>query len=171
MLDDVDWAILLALQENARLSYTELGRRVGLTAPAVAERVRRLEQNGVITGYRAELNLERVGRPVLALVRVASREDRSHRLDALVRELPEILECHRVTGSDCYVLKVAVASVRELEYLIDCLSTCGHPTTSVVLSSPVTWRAVPPPTRSTAPAGDGRTGSEQVAGGRRRRRA
>jgi Lrp/AsnC family transcriptional regulator, leucine-responsive regulatory protein len=145
-LDEVDWQLLTALQDNARLSFSELGRRVGLTQPAVAERIRRLEDSGVIGGYRAELNLERVGLGLTALIRFALRRGTTQ-AEALgiIRDLPEILECHHVTGGDCYYIKAVVADVRHLESLIGHLSTCGETTTSIVLSSPVTRRVIDQP--------------------------
>ena len=145
-LVDVDWQLLTALQDNARLSFSELGRRVGLTQPAVAERVRRLEDAGVIEGYRVELNLERVGLGLTAMIRFALRRGTTQ-AEALgiIRGLPEILECHHVTGCDCYILTAVVGDVRHLEALIGHLSTCGETTTSIVLSSPVTRRVIDQP--------------------------
>ena len=141
-VDEIGWRILAALQENARLGYTELGRRVGLTAPAVAERVRRLEESGIVSGYRVELNLERVGLLMTAFIRFANRDRPPGEVNQLVETLPEVLECHRVTGEDCYVLKVAVTSVGHLERLLDRLHRYGECTTSIILSSPVTHKAV-----------------------------
>jgi Lrp/AsnC family leucine-responsive transcriptional regulator len=144
LLDDVSWQILTELQENARLSYTELGRRVGLTAPAVAERVRRMEEMDIITGYRVELNLEKTGLPLVAFIRIATDERMCFQFGGAAREIPEILECHRVTGGDSYIVKVAVSSVRHLERLLDRFMAYGQTVTSIVLSSPVTNRVVAP---------------------------
>lgn len=145
LLDEVNWRLLVELQQNARLSYTELGRKVGLTQPAVAERVRRLEEAGVITGYHADLDLRKVGLPILAIVRVATRESNGFSLSRAVKEFPEVLECHRVTGSDSYTLKVAVSSVEHLEAFLERLVSFGQPTTAIVLSSPIRRRVVGPP--------------------------
>jgi len=145
LLDDVNWRILGELQQNARVSYSELGRRVGLTAPAVAERIRRMEDTGIIEGYRTELNLERIGLPILALIRVATSEGACAQFGAVARDIPEVLECRRVTGGDSYVMKVAVTSVQHLETLLDRLTQYGQTVTSIVLSSPVTHRVVAPP--------------------------
>ena len=134
-VDDINWNILAALQTDARLSFSELGRRVGLTAPAVAERVRRLEEAGVITGYRAALNPEKLGLPIMAIIRVSAPEEHCQRLGSLVRELPEVLESHRVTGTDRLVLRVAVASVADLDVILKELSRYGTATASVILSS------------------------------------
>jgi Lrp/AsnC family transcriptional regulator, leucine-responsive regulatory protein len=142
LLDETGWHILEALQENARLSFSELGQRVGLSSPAVAERVRRMEDAGIITGYRAEVNTAKIGYPITAIMRMNSQGDRCTRLNAFVREIPEILECYRVTGDDCHVMKVMVSSVEHLESLIDRLSVHGQVTTSIVLSTPVSRRIV-----------------------------
>ncbi len=143
-LDGVAWRILIELQEDARLSFSELGRRVGMTAPAVAERVRRLEERGIIRGYRLELDVERLGLPLQALVRLANRGASSQEITRTIRELPEVLECHHVTGEDCYVLKVAVPSMRQLEALLERLLRFGSTTTSIVISTPVTRRTISP---------------------------
>jgi Lrp/AsnC family leucine-responsive transcriptional regulator len=136
-LDDTGWRILDLLQDNARIPFSELGRRVGLSAPAVAERVRRMEDAGLITGYRAEVGFEKLGFPITAIIRVAAPEERCARLKALVRGLAEVLECHHVTGADAYVLKVVASSVRHLETVIEAIGRHGTPATAVVLSSPV----------------------------------
>ena len=143
-LDTVGWRILCELQENSRLSFSELGRRVGMTPPAVAERVRRLEDAGVISGYRLELDVEKLGRPLLAFVRLAVRGASSSEVSRAVADIPEVLECHHVTGEDCYVMKIAVASVHHLEGLLERLLRFGNTTTSIVISSPVTRRVIGP---------------------------
>lgn len=136
-LDATDWQLLEELQKNARVSYTELGRRVGLTAPAVIERVRRMEETGVITGYRTELNLDRIGRPVKAVIRFAANSLRCAEVRAVISEVPGLLQWDRVTGDDCYVMKVAVSSMEELESLLNRLAPFGKTVTSMVLSSSV----------------------------------
>jgi Lrp/AsnC family leucine-responsive transcriptional regulator len=144
-LDAVGWSILGALQENARVSFAELGRRVGLTAPAAAERVRQMEDVGILRGYRAEVGLERLGLAVTAVIRVSAPEDKCPALKACVKTLPEVVECHHVTGSDAYVLRVSATSVGHLEAVIETLGRYGTPTTSIILSSPVAGRAVAEP--------------------------
>ena len=144
LLDEVGRRILRELQENPRIGYTELGRRVGLTPPAVAERVHRLEEAGIIAGYRVELNAEKVGLPITAFIRLATNDVKSGRVDAMARTMPEVLECYRVTGDDSYILKVAVASVQHLESLISKLLLLGQPTTSIVLSTAVAHRILEP---------------------------
>lgn len=145
LLDTVGWSLLRELQANARLSYAELGRRVGLTPPAVAERIRRMEEAGIIVGYRLGLNMERLGLSIRAIVRLETGDGQGSRFAAAVREYPEVLECHHVTGVECYVLHVAVSSVRHLEQFLERLSAYGATTTSIVLSSPVTHRIIDPP--------------------------
>lgn len=141
-IDEIDWRILDELQRDGRISYTELGRRVALTAPAVAERVRRLEEAGVIKGFHADVDAAKVGFPITAFVRwTSSGPDCSH-LGDVAKDIPEIVECHRVTGEASYILKILARSVGHLEQLIDGLMPYGSTITSVVLSSPVEHRPV-----------------------------
>jgi Lrp/AsnC family leucine-responsive transcriptional regulator len=142
LLDRTGWRLLQRSQEQARLSFSELGRQVGLTPPAAVERVRRLEDAGIIVGYRAEVDPAKLGLPIAAFIRLSMTGPQCSRFGAVAREIPEIVEAHRVTGGDSYILKVAVASVAHLEALIDRLTPHGQPTTSVVLSSPVTRRTI-----------------------------
>lgn len=142
MLDEIDRKILTELQTDARTSYAELGRRVGLTTPAVIERVRKLEDAQVITGYRAELDTAKVGLPILAFIRMSiTGVDYSHIID-VVQAANEVLECHRGTGGDSFIIKVAVASVEHLQEMIDRLTPYGITTTTIVLSSPVKRRVI-----------------------------
>ncbi|MEU6230018.1 Lrp/AsnC family transcriptional regulator [Streptomyces sp. NPDC047042] len=133
-LDDIDWAIIDQLQQDARLSLSELGRRVSLSPSATTERVRNLESLGVITGYHATVDLAKVGYPVLAVVRLKYPGNRHQPLHQLLAERREILECLRTTGDDCYTLKVAATSMEHLETLMDELAGFGTTTTSVVYS-------------------------------------
>jgi len=143
-LDEIDWKIAEALQDDARLAYAEIGRRVGLSTPAAAERVRRLEASGIITGYHAEVDFERLGLPVCVVVRlgVSGGEQPLLRVAKAAKSFPEILECHRVTGSDSFILRAQVCSVAHLEYLINRLNPLGTTTTSTVLSSPIRRRTI-----------------------------
>jgi Lrp/AsnC family transcriptional regulator, leucine-responsive regulatory protein len=152
-VDDVSWQILAALQENARLTYRELGRRVGLTPPAVAERIRRLEDAGIIAGYRVQLNVDKLGLPIRAIIRLAPRGRNAADVRRLVSALPQVLACHHVTGEDCYVLDVAVPSVGDLERLLERLLRYGDTTTSMVLSTPVTHRVIGPDVLAGEPSG------------------
>lgn len=139
-LDDIDRKILQELQSDARTSFAELGRRVGLTTPAVIERVRKLEDAGVIVGYRAEIDTTKVGRPITAFIRMSiTGVDYSHIIE-VAEESNEVLECHRGTGGDSFIMKVAVASVEHLQEVIDRLTPYGITTTTIVLSSPVKAR-------------------------------
>lgn len=140
--DDVDRSILAELQADGRVSFSELGRRVGLSAPAVTERVRRLETQGVITGYRAIVDLEAVGLPIEAIVRV---RDNSGRIEKVLGDHPEVLEARHVTGEDCWVIRVAVAAMRDLETIVGRFGKYGPTTTSLVFSTPITDRPVVPP--------------------------
>ncbi|KUP96842.1 Lrp/AsnC family transcriptional regulator [Thermobifida cellulosilytica] len=142
MLDAVDWRILAELQEDGRLSYNELSRRVALSPPAVAERVRRLEERGVITGYHAHVDLSAVGLPVVALVQMGCYGPLCLLRDEAAVARPEILQLHRVTGDACCVLLVAVPSMEHFERLIDDLAEHGRPSSTMVLSSPVTRRTI-----------------------------
>ena len=144
-LDDTDWRILVELQTNARITFTELGRRVALTPPAVAERVRRLEESGVITAFRSELDPASVGYPITAFVRWTAAGPDCAYLGEVAKGFEEIVECHRITGEASYILKVVARSVQHLEELIDRLMPHGSTITSVVLSSPVINRALGPP--------------------------
>lgn len=136
-LDDIDWLIIEQLQTNARISYKDLGELVGLSAPAAADRVRRLERRGVVQGYRAVLDPEVLGVPVLAVIRVNARADAVKRIDEIVLDLPEIIECHRVTGSDSHVIRARLRSTRHLEELLEQLLPYGDTITNIVTSSPV----------------------------------
>ena len=142
VVDDVDWHILSELQRDARLTYTEIGRRVGLSSPAVAERVRRLEEAGIITGYSARVDVAQLGLPLIAILRVRYPGDRYKQILKLVRNCSSVLSCDHVTGDDCLIIRVATASTTDLEQLIGQFGTYGQTTTSIVLSSPVTERVI-----------------------------
>jgi Lrp/AsnC family transcriptional regulator, leucine-responsive regulatory protein len=142
-LDETDLRIIKALQEDARISLVELGKRVYLSAPSVAERVRRLERDEVITGYHASVDASRVGKPVMAFVRLNTRSGVADRIAAAAQKQPQVLECNRITGVECFIMKVVVGSITDLEKLIDEFTPFGEVTTSIVLSSPVPHRSVP----------------------------
>jgi Lrp/AsnC family leucine-responsive transcriptional regulator len=132
-----------ALQENARLSFAELGRHVSLSPPAVAERVRRLELAGVLTGYRASVDLGKLGLGMQALIRVAATGHECEALGGRLKSVPEILEAHRVTGTDSHIIRVAVRSVEHLEELLNRLMTYSTDSvTAIILSTPVRSRTV-----------------------------
>ena len=137
LLDKTGWRILEELQQDARLSFHELGRRVGLSSPAVTERVRKLEDAGIIKGYGAKIDASKVGLPVMAIMRLSTPINPWPHPGDLLRELPEILEFYRVTGTDSYIMKVIVSSIAHLEAVIDRLVPHGPLTTAIVLSAPI----------------------------------
>jgi Lrp/AsnC family leucine-responsive transcriptional regulator len=142
-LDDIDWTILDQLQRDGRVGFRELGRRVGLSPPAAAARVRRLEQAGVITGYRATVDPVALGLDVLAFVRMSVAGHADAADDDVVEtaeQIPEIVNVYRVTGAETYLLRVRVASVRDLERVLRPLWRFGATTTGVVMSQPVADR-------------------------------
>lgn len=140
--DATDWRILDALQEQGRASFAELARAVSMSASAVTERVRRLEEAGVIAGYTAVVDQERLGLPILAFVRLRYPHGNYKPFHDLVAATPEVLEAHHVTGDDCFVLKVAARSMKHLEEISGKVGTLGSVTTSVVYSSPLPRRAI-----------------------------
>lgn len=144
-MDDISWMLLEELQRNGRASYRQLGAIVGLTAPAVAERMRKLEQSGVIEGYRAVVNYERVGLPILAVIRLKTRGEFEGKVGHLVQEIPEVIECHRVTGSESHVLTAVLRSTAHLEDLLDQLRPYSETITNIVTSSQVRNRVLTRP--------------------------
>lgn len=143
-LDTIAWKIVENLQNDARMSFAELGRNVGLSTPAVAERVRRLEEAGVITGYHASIDVSRLGVPIHVLMRltIPGGDLQIGRTVTAIKELSEITRCHRITGDESFVIEAHLVSVRHLEALIDRLSAFGATATSTVLSSPVERRDI-----------------------------
>lgn len=142
-MDATDRAILAQLQDDARISWAELGRRVGLTAPAVSERVHRLELDGVISGYHATVDLKAAGYGIVAFVRLGSvAPELLPQFERMAAEMDEVLEFHEVTGSEGCIMKVAVSSVEHLHRLIGVVLPYGQTTTSIVLRSPITWRRI-----------------------------
>ncbi|MDQ3787967.1 MAG: Lrp/AsnC family transcriptional regulator [Actinomycetota bacterium] len=144
-LDATDWAILAELQTDGRVALTELGRRVNLSASATTERVKRMENAGIITGYRATVDLERVGFSVLALIRLKYPGNQHQPLHRLLAERPEFLECLRTTGEDCYTLKVAATSMRHLEQVVNELTELGTTTTNIVYTQTLPFRGIAGP--------------------------
>ena len=130
------------LQSNARLSLAELGRRVGLSAPAVAERLARLEADGTVTGYRAVVDPRALGYSLTVVIRVRPAPRELKKVAELARRTPEVVECHRITGEDCYFMKAHVRDVTHMEEVIDVFAAYGQTTTSIVQSSPVPGRGV-----------------------------
>lgn len=141
--DGVNLRILSELKEDPRLTMTELGRRVGLSSPAVTERVRRLEEAGVIRGYVLDINPSALGLPFTAYIRVRPNPGQLTKVAELARDIPEVAECHRVTGEDCIVMKVYLPGLEQLDRILDKFLAYGTTTTSLIQSSPVPLR--PPP--------------------------
>ena len=144
-IDETDRRILGELTRDGRVSFAELGRRVNLSAPSVAERVQRLERDGVIAGYRAELDPRALGYPLSAFVRVKPAPGQLKRIPELAAEIPEVGECHRITGEDCFFLKLHLRSIDELSELLDRFLVHGETTTSLINASPVPRRDPPLP--------------------------
>jgi Lrp/AsnC family transcriptional regulator, leucine-responsive regulatory protein len=141
-MDALDRKILRELQEDARISFAELGRRIGLTTPAVIERVRKLEDAKIIKGYRAEIDTAKIGLPITAFIRMSIVGVEFKQIVKIAEDSSEVLECHRGTGGDSFIFKVAVSNVEHLQNVIDKLTPFGITTTSIVLSSPVQRRII-----------------------------
>jgi Lrp/AsnC family transcriptional regulator, leucine-responsive regulatory protein len=146
-LDDKDRAILEALQTDARQSLTALGKRIGLSQPAMSDRVRKLEEVGVIEGYAARINPTTIGVQLQAIIRVHTTHEHIQRYIKLFKQMPEVVEVDRVTGEDCFVVRCAIPTPSDLERVVDALAVNGAVTTSLVLSSPVR-KPMPIPVRS-----------------------
>jgi Lrp/AsnC family leucine-responsive transcriptional regulator len=141
-LDDTNRRILIELQADARLSLAELGRRVGLSSPAVAERLQRLEASGTIIGYRAEIDPRAVGLPLSAVIRIRPGTGQTQKVAEVAQATSEVVECNRITGEDCYVMKAHLRDVAHLEEVIDRFTPFGQTTTSIMQSSPVPARTI-----------------------------
>ncbi|WP_455351802.1 Lrp/AsnC family transcriptional regulator [Streptomyces sp. SYSU K217416] len=140
--DATDWRLLEVLQRDGRASFAELARAVSMSPSAVTERVRRLEETGVISGYAAVVEHDRLGLPILAFVRLRYPHGNYKPFHDLLDSTPEVLEAHHVTGDDCFVIKVAARSMRHLEEVSGRIASLGSVTTSVVYSSPLPRRPV-----------------------------
>ena len=142
LLDEINLRLLAELQADARLSLAELGRRVGLSAPAVTERLQRLRDAGVIVGHRTEVDPRALGFALSVVLRVSPAPRQLPKVAEVARTSAEVVECHRITGEDCYLLKAHVRSVGHLEELIDRFIPFGQTTTSIIQSSPVPARGL-----------------------------
>jgi Lrp/AsnC family transcriptional regulator, leucine-responsive regulatory protein len=142
-LDDTDIELLQQLEIDARLSLAELGRRVGLSPPSVADRLERLEEDGVIDGYRAEIDPRALGYELGVILRIRPAPRELKKVAELAQRTPEVVECHRITGDDCYLMKAHVRDVEHMEEVIDRFAIYGQTTTSIVQSSPVPRRGLP----------------------------
>jgi Lrp/AsnC family leucine-responsive transcriptional regulator len=144
-LDSVNVRLLKALHEDPRLSMSELARRVGMSAPAVTERVQRLRRSGVISGFRMDVDPVALGMPVTAFVRVRPGPGQLPKVAEAARDTPEVVECYRITGEDCFILKLHGPSIGELEATLDRFLMFGQTTTSIVVTTPVPSRPLPLP--------------------------
>ena len=143
LLDEINLRILTELQDSPRLPMAELARRIGMSAPSVTERVQRLERAGVIAGYRLDINPAAVGLPVTAFTRIRPLPGSLPKIAELAAELPEVTECYRITGEDCFLIKLHAPAIEQLEATLDRFLAYGNTTTSIVVSTPVPSR--PPP--------------------------
>jgi Lrp/AsnC family leucine-responsive transcriptional regulator len=141
-LDVVSRRLLAELQDNARFSLAELARRVGLTAPAVGERLQRLEETGIVRGYHARLDPRALGYTLSAVIRIRPAAHQLHRVADVARRTPEVVECHRITGDDCFFMKVHLRDVEHLEQVVDRFTPFGQTTTSLIQSSPIPARGL-----------------------------
>ena len=148
IIDSTNVALLAELQDDARLTLAELGRRVGLSSPAVAERLQRLQETGVISGYRAVVDPHALGYDLGAVLRIRPAPRQIPKVAELAQRTPEVVECTRITGEDCFFMKLYVRDVDHLEEVIDTFTPYGQTTTSVMQSSPVPPRGLATPTRT-----------------------
>src|SRR6266568_4271114 len=137
--------IVRLLQKNPRMSIAELARKIGMSNPAAKERVLRLEKSGLIAGYRLEVDPKAFGHAITAFVRIRPLPGRLPRVAALAQAIPEVVECHRITGEDCFILKVHLPAMDQLDRILDRFLMYGVTTTSIVQSSPVPLRSLPLP--------------------------
>lgn len=148
LADDKNLILLRLLEKNPRAPISQLARRIGMSNPAVKERLLRLEESGILAGYRLELSPKELGYLVTAFVRVRPLPGHLNKIAELAKTIPEVTECHRVTGEDCFILKVFLREISNLDRVLDRFLAHGQTTTSIVQSSPVLPRNLPlPPER------------------------
>lgn len=145
LLDDVDRALIMAMTDNARISIADLARQVGMSAPSVAERLRRLEEAGLVSGYTVDLDLKALGYTLTAIVRIRPLPGQLHQVEKLLMESPEVIECDKVTGDDCFIARYVLRSIDELDPILDKISQRAQTSTSIVKASPVRRRLPPLP--------------------------
>lgn len=143
LLDAVNRRLLRELAAEPRITMSALARRVGMSAPAVSERVQRLERAGVITGYRADISPAALGLPVTAFVRIRPTAGQLPKIAQLAKDTPEVSECHRISGEDCFLIKLHAAAIEDIEETLDRFLTYGQTVTSIVVSTPVPPRTLP----------------------------
>ena len=145
LLDQVNLRLLELLQQDPRLTMAELARRVGMSAPAVTDRVQRLEQGGVIAGYRLDVDPKALGLPICAYVRVRPGPRQLEKIAELAVATPQVIECHRITGEDCFIMRVHASAIDQFETVLDKFLLYGQTTSSIVQSTPVQPRPLPLP--------------------------
>lgn len=145
LFDEINLLLLTELHADPRIGMSALARRVGMSAPAVTERVQRLERSGVITGYALQVDPAALGLPVTVIARVRPGPGQLQKIADLARSLPQVSECHRVTGEDCFMLKIHLPAVDQLDRILDQFLAYGQTTSSVVVSTPVPARPLPLP--------------------------
>ena len=143
LTDPKNLDLLCLLQKNPRTPISQLARKIGMSNPAVKERVLRLEESGVLAGFRLELNPKELGYHVMAFVRIRPLPGHLNKIAELAQSIPEVTECHRITGEDCFILKVYVKEISSLDSVLDRFLAHGQTTTSIVQSSPVPLRSLP----------------------------
>jgi Lrp/AsnC family leucine-responsive transcriptional regulator len=148
LLDAVNRRLLRELHDDPRITMSELARRVGMSAPAVTERVQRLQRTGVIAGFRIDVDPAALGLPVTAFARIRPTAGQLDKIAALARETDQVSECHRITGEDCFLVKVHVARIQDLEEVLDRFLLYGQTVSSIVVSTPVPPRPLPLPSES-----------------------
>ena len=145
LLDRRNVQLLRLLRDDPRTAMSELARRIGMSAPAVRERIQRLEEAGVIRGYRMEIDPAALGFPVAVFIRVRPMPGQLAKIAALAKRTPEVVECHRITGEDCFIMKAHIEALDRLDELLDKFLAHGQTTTSLIQSSPVLPRNLPLP--------------------------
>ncbi len=143
VMDSYNRKILYELQKNARISYTDLGKKIGLSGPAVKERVYKMEESGIIKGYTTRLDLSKLGFSLFAIINFKMNPGNIHRFIVKLKNMPEVIECNRITGGDNMIIKVALKETQELERIINYFIEFGVPTTSIVLSTPIEDHPLP----------------------------
>ncbi|THB74567.1 MAG: Lrp/AsnC family transcriptional regulator [Desulfobacteraceae bacterium] len=137
IVDDIGMNILAQLQKNARSTFSDIGRKVGLSSPAVAERVYKMEESGIISGYHARVDPKCMGQQILAFISLTTRSEKYQDIYDLARTHPQILECHHISGQESLILKIAATSIAHLDGMVETLGRFGETRTSIILSSPV----------------------------------
>lgn len=143
MIDKIDQAILAALQQDARMPLKELAARAGLSSPSVAERLRRLEERGVITGFTVEIDPGALGYMLQAIVRIRPLPGKLHIVQQLIEAIPEFAECDKVTGDDCFIARLHVRSIEQLDSILDGIADKAETSTAIVKSQPIRRRCPP----------------------------